>query len=463
MTKRSYFFCGVGGSGMLPLAMYLRETGHTVQGSDRAIDQGRADEVRARLEAAGIEIFPQDGSGLSSKDQVLVTSSAVEATIPDVAAAQALGADHMIRAQLLSQLTNEAEVSCGIAGTSGKSTTTAMLAHILTTCARDPAVVNGAPILNFEDTEGRPMGWRGGGGAFVCEVDESDGSIARYNPSVGVILNVSEDHKPMAELKELFGGFAERSGRAVLGIDSEPVAAIAESLPRDKVVSCSLTGEADFSVSVLETVSEGFDVDVRTPSGEVKLRLPMIGSFNVGNALAAMAAASELGVAPGDAAAALGSFKGSARRLQTMGSARGVTVIDDFAHNPEKIEGSIGALRKHYERLFLFYQPHGYGPLASFRGLYEDAFAASLGPDDELFVSEPAFFGGTVTKTDDAQVLVRNVAARGANTRFAESRDVFLQEISRAQAGDAVIIMGARDDSLTTFAKKALTTLEKAS
>ena len=335
-----------------------------------------------------------------------------------------------------------------------------MLAHILTETDHDPSVVNGAPILNFIDQHGTPAGWRHGRGPFVCEVDESDGSIAGYNPSIGVILNVSEDHKPMAELKLLFGGYAERSGKAILGIDSEPVAAIADTLPPEKVVRVSLKGDADFSAQGVQSTNEGLFAHVKTPQGGVDLRLPMIGAFNVGNALAAMAAAAEMGAPPAASAQALSSFKGSARRLQTIGVTRGIVVIDDFAHNPEKIAGSIGALRKHYGRLHLFYQPHGYGPLAQYRSLYEDAFAASLGPDDRLVISEPAFFGGTVTKSDDAQVMVRTLEAGGVAATFAPQREQFLESLPYAQAGDAVIIMGARDDSLTTFARACLAHLE---
>ncbi|GGY47741.1 Mur ligase family protein [Parvularcula lutaonensis] len=457
MAARSYFFCGIGGSGMLPLAMYLHARGVEVSGSDRAIDQGRADALKARLAAAGVVVFPQDGSGITSPSQVLVTSSAVEAQIPDVVAAKKMGAEHIIRAQLLAQLTNDAEVSCGIAGTSGKSTTTAMLAHVLSEAGTDPAVVNGAPMLNIRDGEGRPLGWRNGSGAFVCEVDESDGSIARYNPSVGVILNVSEDHKPMAELKELFGGFAQRSGRVVLGIDSEPVAMIAGSLAPEKVVTVSMARGADVSAGPVTSNDDGLIADVTVDGAKVStLRMPLIGAFNVGNALAAIAAARELGVDPATACEALATFKGSARRLQTVGKSGGVTVIDDFAHNPEKIEGSVGALAKHYARLHVFYQPHGYGPLRSFRELYENAFAGALRQDDVLAVSAPAYFGGTVERTDDAEVMVMTLKDRGCQAHYLPSRDAFVDLARAAKPGDAVVVMGARDDSLTSFAEGLL-------
>lgn len=457
MGSRSYFFCGIGGSGMLPLASYLHASGAEVAGSDRAFDQGRADDVKARLKREGFSIFPQDGSGVTSKDQVLVTSSAVEAQIPDVEAANKVGADKMIRAQLLAEITNAATLSCGVAGTSGKSTTTAMLAHILSELGRDPSVVNGAPILNFTSHEGRPVGWRAGQGPFVCEVDESDGSIALYDPEVGVILNVSEDHKSMEELEVLFGGYAERSRHAVLGIDSPPVAAIADRLPKEKFTTFGLHEAADIRATGVVEGGGRLHVQVmRSGEPTADLILPMIGAFNVSNALGALAAAERLGVPLEEAVRPLAGFKGSARRLQSIGEARGVQVIDDFAHNPEKITGSIGALTKNYRRLHLLYQPHGYGPLKAFRTLYEEAFARALRAQDRLFVTEPVYFGGTVTRTDDAQILVASVCVHGREAHYLEGRESFLRALDEVGEGDAVVVMGARDDSLTTFAQGVL-------
>ncbi|NNU15611.1 UDP-N-acetylmuramate--alanine ligase [Parvularcula sp. ZS-1/3] len=458
MAERRYFFCGIGGSGMLPLARFLHAGGAAVEGSDRAFDQGRAPEVEKRLNEAGITTYKQDGSGIRSEDQILVTSSAVEAIIPDVEAARAMGLRHMIRAELLAETCNAATVSCGIAGTSGKSTTTAMLAHILTKAGCAPSVVNGAPMLNNLDTEGRASAWQRGEGPFICEVDESDGSIARYDPSVGVVLNVSEDHKPMAELKELFGGFAERSGKVVLGIDSEPVRVIAKALPPGKAVTVSLEGEADIFARNVARTAGGLEADIVAGEETSALRMPLIGAFNVGNALAAIAAARELGVSVAEACEALSDFRGSARRLQQIGEAKGVTVIDDFAHNPDKIAASIRALTHHFGQLDIYYQPHGYGPLKSFRSLYEEAFASALRSEDRLTVSRPAFFGGTVTKTDDAERMVEAIAAAGRDAHYTEERSGFTP---RGGAGSALVVMGARDDSLTVFAHELLARVEQ--
>jgi len=460
MHKQRYFFCGVGGSGMFPLAAYLAAQGHEVHGSDRAFDQGRLPEHRARIEACGIQLFPQDGTGLVSAEQTLVTSSAVEAQIPDVAAAKAVGAPHKIRAEVLAGLTNASKVSLGVAGTSGKSTTTAMVAHILCAAGLQPGVVNGAGMLNFLDAGKRPNGWHSGNGPFVCEVDESDGSIARYDPTVGVVLNISEDHKTMEELIALFTGYAQRSEQVVVGIDSEAAARLLPMIKGRNVTTFSLDGNADYRASNIEQVPGSIAATVYGPDSlSAKLELPLIGRFNISNALAAIAASAAAGVRMQEACAALSTFAGTARRLQKVGEARGISVIDDFAHNPDKITSSIGAMRAQYQRLHLLYQPHGYGPLVKFRSLYEEAFAQALGPKDRLFVSQPAYFGGTVTKTDDAQVLAQTI---GAQATYLEDRSDFLSVIDTAESGDAIVIMGARDDTLTNLAQAAFSQLSAA-
>jgi len=219
--NRPYFFCGVGGSGMLPLALIVQARGHAVAGSDRSLDQGRMGAKFAFLKDHGVALFPQDGSGVTSPDQIVVASAAVEDTVPDVAAARRVGAPLVFRAQLLSELFNAAGVSIGVAGTSGKSTTTGMIGWILHQAGRDPTVMNGAVMKNFV-TEDVPFASAVvGGDLFVSEVDESDGSIARYTASVAVLNNISEDHKSMAELRELFAGFVERAGTVVLNLDND--------------------------------------------------------------------------------------------------------------------------------------------------------------------------------------------------------------------------------------------------
>ena len=196
MTRaREYFFCGIGGSGMLPLALILQSRGCVVAGSDRMLDQGRTAQKFDFLRARGIPLHPQDGSGLTRPEQILVTSAAIEDTVPDVQAAKRLGAQVMSRAELLAEVFNAAPRSIAVGGTSGKSTTTGMLGWILHAVGHSPTIMNGAVMKNFI-TPDTPFASAvvGDGEVFVSEVDESDGSIALYSPRVAV-LNNGENHR----------------------------------------------------------------------------------------------------------------------------------------------------------------------------------------------------------------------------------------------------------------------------
>ncbi|HEX2795175.1 MAG TPA: Mur ligase domain-containing protein, partial [Croceicoccus sp.] len=230
VSGRPFFFCGIGGSGMLPLACILNARGARIAGSDRSRDQGRTPEKFAWLEAQGIELFPQDGSGVTSADQVLVASAAIEDSVPEVARASELGCLRASRAELLSALFNAAPTSIAIGGTSGKSTVTGMTGWIMTRAGTDPTIMNGAVMKNFvADDVPFASARTGRGKVFVSEVDESDGSIALYRPSVAVLLNVTLDHKSMDELRDLFGNFLAASDVAVINADDPEALAL---LPR---------------------------------------------------------------------------------------------------------------------------------------------------------------------------------------------------------------------------------------
>src|SRR5262245_2812936 len=223
-----YFFCGIGGSGMTPLALIIQARGGGVEGSDRALDQGRNSARFDFLRARGILLHPQDGTGIRRAEQILVTSTAVEDTVPDVQAARRIGAVIITRASLLAQLFNRAALSIGVAGTSGKSTTVGMIGWILHRAGRSPTIMNGADMKNFIDA-GSPFASArvGQGDIFVSEVDESDGSIALFEPRIAVVNNISLDHKSLDELRALFSGFIAKAQTVVLNLDNAETAALA--------------------------------------------------------------------------------------------------------------------------------------------------------------------------------------------------------------------------------------------
>lgn len=465
LAGRPLFFCGIGGSGMLPLAQIAHGLGHPVAGSDRSRDQGRSPEKFAWMEASGFTLFPQDGSGVTSPDQVLIASAAIEDTVPEVARARELGCGRLSRAELLSRLFNAATTSVAVAGTSGKSTVTGMIAWILDQAGRDPTVMNGAVMKNFVSPANPYASARiGGAGTFVSEVDESDGSIALYRPTVGVLLNVSLDHKSLEELRVLFGDYLAVSGTAVLNLDSAEGAQLVPRA-RDVLTFGIEAAHADLSVgrgTILQT-GRGVEAVLRdNRTGEsFPLRVPMPGLHNLANALAAIAAASAAGVGLEEAAAALGSFEGLARRFDVIGtSPSGITVIDDFGHNPEKCAATLRTLKATSGRVIAFFQPHGYGPLRQMGDELAETFARELGPGDLTIMCDPVYFGGTVDRSVGSERIVALIAAAGGRAEHIPSRDACGERIlALARAGDRIAVMGARDDTLTEFAQSLLARL----
>lgn len=457
--KRQYFLCGVGGSGMLPLALILRAHGHAVSGSDRALDQGRTTPKFDFLKAKGVGLFPQDGSGLVSRGQILVASAAVEETVPDVQAALRLGARRMSRADLLAELFNAAATPIGIAGTSGKSTTTAMIAWILHSAGARPTVMNGAVMKNFvADDTPFASALVGDGGAFVSELDESDGTIALYRPKIAVLNNVSLDHKSMEELRALFGDFVAKAETAVLNLDDDETMRLAHRA-RSAVTYSIEAGDADFSALNIEPQPFGvsFMAVDRRGGEQIAVSLKAPGRHNVSNALAAIAAATAAGVAFVDAARALSSFAGVRRRFELVGESRGVTVIDDFGHNPDKIAATLRTLHDFPGRLLVMFQPHGFGPLKKMKAEFIGCFAACLAPGDILLMPEPAYFGGAVDRSVSSRDIAIGVALRHRQAEALPTREACgARLIELAEPGDRIVVMGARDDTLSTFAANIL-------
>lgn len=457
MTKaKSYFMSGVGGSGMLPLALILRGKGVEVAGSDRSLDQGRLGAKFEYLRAHGIALFPQDGSGITSPGQILVRSAAVEDTVGDVVAARRVGARDMQRPELLAELFNAAPVRIGVAGTSGKSTTTAMIAWTLHRAGRDPTVMNGAVMKNFVASDALfASALVGKGDAFVSEVDESDGSIARYDPTVAVVNNIALDHKSMDELRVLFTAFVNRAEIAVLNFDNEETAALVIGA-KVRTRTYSLHSRfADLCATAIRPAPDAISFDVREREGgaaaSVDLAVP--GAHNVANALAALSAARAYGMSLAEAAAALEGFAGTKRRLEVVGKAGGVTVIDDFAHNPDKITATLAALHAFPGRLLIMFQPHGFGPLKLMRDEFIGVFASHMAGDDVLIMPDPVYYGGTVDRAVTSEHIAAGVRARGLQAMaFAERGACGDKLLELAEPGDRIVVMGARDDTLSVFA-----------
>ena len=446
---------------MLPLALILKARGADVEGSDRSLDAGRTAAKFEFLKSRGIKLYPQDGSGVTRQEQLLVTSAAVEDTVPDVVAAKRLGCPRVSRPQLLAELVNTAKVSVAVGGTSGKSTTTGMIGWILYAARRDPTVMNGAIMKNFVAGDA-PFASSivGAGDIFVSEVDESDGSIALYNPTIAVLNNIALDHKTMDELRSLFSAFIAKARTAILNLDNDETRRLAEGVKHANALTYSLTDpNADFVASDIVNAVDGQSCIVTEKSTGEKARicLQTPGRHNLSNGLAAIAAARACGLSLREATMALMNFVGIRRRLEVVGTRQDITVIDDFAHNPDKIAATLATLHAFPGRLLLMWQPHGYGPIRQMKDQFVEMFARDLAPKDILFMPEPAYFGGTVDRSMGSSVIAEGVTAKGKQAYALPDRPACGDKlVELAQPGDVIVVMGARDDTLSEFAADML-------
>ena len=451
---RNFHFCGVGGSGMLPLAAIVRATGAHVTGSDRALDAGRLAGKFDYLRALGIDLFAQDGSGLAP-GATLVTSAAVENTIPDVVRAAELGLPHVTRPQLLAQLLNAAPTSVAVGGTSGKSTVTGMIGWMLHVMNRRPTVMNGAVMKNFVSPQ-TPFASAlvGDPDLFVSEVDESDGSIALYRPTVAVLGNISLDHKSMDELRDLFAGFLGAALKAVVNLDDPEARATAERLDPAKVIGFGLDSDgATLRGRSLELAPDGARFVLSVGGDQHQVRLSVPGRHNAMNALAALGAIHALGFPLDEAVVALAGFAGLKRRLETVGTARDITVIDDFGHNPDKIAATLATLTAQPGRLLVMFQPHGFGPIAKMGNELAHTFADGLRDGDRLYLSDPVYQGGTVDRSRGSDWLAAAVREAKGDALHVPDRGAIAEALLReALPGDRIAILGARDDTLSEFA-----------
>lgn len=449
--KAFYYFAGIGGSGMSGLAQVLRQRGCRVRGTDRSYDRGQNTALFNKLRRQGIELAPQQESSVSTDISELIVSSAIESSSAEVRRARELGIPVTHRAELLARLCNAGR-GIAIGGTSGKTTVTAMTACVLDAAGLGPSFVNGGFVRQYISRQLPGNARSGATDLFVCEADESDGSIVRYRPRIAVITNIAKDHKELPELRELFRTFAENAAeRLIVCGDCPEAAAITCRVPRTtyglsagcdiKPERCELRpGEAVFSLDGVP----------------FRLRLP--GRHNVCNALAAVAVGRALDVPMAALARALSAFRGVKRRLEIVGRRNGVVVVDDFGHNPDKIAASISALRFLGRRLIIVFQPHGYGPTRFLHRELARTFSAQLAPADMLVCLKIYDAGGTADRSITSGDIVDLV--RGPHCRYIPERQEAIAFI-RAQAGpgDVIAVMGARDDTLGTFARQILKTV----
>lgn len=444
-----YHFSGIAGAGMNPLAQLMRARGHHVQGSDRSLDQGKNQELAGRLRRLGIDLLPHDGTAIGPGLDRFVYSTAVEADTPEMRAARGLGLELVPRPGLLAEVVNGGRPGVAVAGTSGKSTVTGMLAWLLRESGLPATVLGGAGLVG-----------EGSGGCFtvgpddgpvVAEACESDGTLTGYQPAIGLIHNVSRDHDELASLRAQFATFASRCRRLLVNAGCPEAAALGR---RAGAVSYGVAPGADALLEVLEVGPDRARGRLRLPAGPVTLDVPQPGRHNLDNAAAAAVVALELGIDPDRMAAGLARFPGVARRFEVVGvTPAGVRVVDDYAHNGEKLRAALTTAQAGGGRVVALFQPHGFGPARFLRPELKTLLPSILRPQDRFCYAEIFYAGGTVARDISSETLAEDLRA-SRDCAVARDHDAVRRWVTHeARPGDTVIVMGARDPDLPALSR----------
>jgi UDP-N-acetylmuramate--alanine ligase len=455
VTGRRFHFSGIAGAGMGPLACLMKARGHAVQGSDRAFDQGKKQEIAAELSRLGIELAPQDGRAVTAAIDRFVYSAAVEADTPELRAARALGLECLPRPQLLAEVVNTANPGVAISGTSGKSTIVGMLGWLLREGGIKATVLGGADFVA-----------EGSGGCFVAgpaegpavaEACESDGTLVGYRPTIGLIHNVSRDHDELSALRPQFTAFARNCSKLLVGADCPEAAALGQ---RFKAATYGVSQDADARLRVTSVGPRRARGVLRHAGRDLTLDIPQPGLHNLENATAAALVALEIGLDGEAVVALLARFPGVARRFELVGTtARDIHVVDDYAHNAEKLRAAITTAQAGSARVVAVFQPHGFGPARFLRGELREMMPTLLRPQDRFCYAEIFYAGGTVAKDISSRILADDLPA-ALNCGYARDHEAARQwVVSEARPGDTVLIMGARDPDLPRLARAVLSSL----
>ncbi|MCR4420031.1 MAG: UDP-N-acetylmuramate--L-alanine ligase [Clostridia bacterium] len=432
-------FIGIGGSGMSGLARLALEAGYRVTGSDL-----KAGDSTAGLEALGARVYRgHHVSYLEADTDLVVYSSAVKPDNPELLEAGRRGLEVISRGEFLARFM-EGYRGIAVAGTHGKTTTTAMIATVLKQAGLDPTVVVGGRLVS-EGTNA----WLGRGEFMVAEADESDGSFLRLRPALAVVTNVEDDHldhygRPEA-LREAFRRFlaqVDSRGRAVVCADDPVLMALASE--QSQVITYGLGGEAFYRAETVELNALGSRSRVYEGGrhlGVLELAVP--GRHNVSNALAAVAVTRTLGLSFEVAARALADYAGVARRFQLLGEAAGRLVVDDYAHHPTEIRTTLEAARRLGRRVVAVFQPHRY----TRTGRLFREFASALMPADLVILTDVYGAGETPLPGVHGGLIAEEFRRRqGPPVYYCPERHRLaglVEELTRP--GDLVLTLGAGD------------------
>ena len=444
-SPKRIHFIGVAGVGMSAIAQYLAGTGHIISGSDREFGKEHDLLIMKQLTEAGIQCFPQDGSAIHSSLDGVIISTAIENTVAEFKKAKDLGIKILHRADMLKIIT-DTKKTIAVSGTSGKSTSSAMLFHILHQSNLDASIISGAGLVSLQKLGKIGNAYAGKGDWLVIEADESDGTLVKYFPEVGMMLNLDKDHKEMDELHRIFDQFKKNIKETL--IVNQAHSSVAQ-YSQNKKNDIGYSNDVGFKMYEFVQHASGISFKINDTVFEV----PVLGQYNMENAAAACAAATFAGATLQQCADALKSYDGIYRRMQLITLKNGITVYDDYAHNPVKIGAAIKSLQPLAKRIIAWFQPHGYGPTRFLRNDFVKEISEVLRAEDQIWMSEIFYAGGTAVKDISANDLINDIKQNNKQAFFIEDRNELPAALkSVLQSGDILLLMGARDPSLETFA-----------
>jgi UDP-N-acetylmuramate--alanine ligase len=452
-----YHFSGIAGAGVNPLARLMRARGHQVQGSDRSFDQGKSRDVADELCALGIEVRPHDGSAITRDLDRIVFSVAVEADTPEMRRARELALERVARPALLAEIINGGHPSVAVAGTSGKSTITGMVAWLLREAGL-PATVLGGAARADERGVGCLMAGPDGG-PVIAEACESDGTLVGYRPTVGLVHNISRDHAEVEALRAQFAAFANNCRKLLVNAACPEASALARTIGG---ITYGIAPGADVRLEVITPGPDRARGALHAgAAGILSLDVPQPGVHNLENAAAAALIALELGVPAAAIGPALARFPGVARRFQVIGAtARGIRVVDDYAHNGEKIRAALTTAQAGADRVIAIFQPHGFGPARFLRPELRALVPRLLRSKDRFCYAEIFYGGGTVARDISSMMLADDLPPE-LGCAHAADHDAVVRWVAReARKGDTVLLMGARDPDLPRLARAIFRALD---
>lgn len=437
------FFSGIGGSGVSAIAGFMADKGHFIAGSDRLFDLSGGHPIRKRLEENGIMIFPQNGQGIDESFDFTVFSTSVEKSNPDYGKAEKLGIPVKTRPEYLAEIVSEYR-TIAVAGTSGKSTTSGMLAYLMQRLGRAPNFIGGGRVKQFRNLRNSGNYFADSSDLLIIEACESDGTIVNYKPVYSIILNLDLDHHSIDQTAGMFEKLSDNTSQFAL------VCADDRNLE-----SCAIRNARRFSIH-LESEYQARDIVYypletvfKVNGQEFKLSLP--GEYNLYNALACISLLSELGITGEAIAAVLPEFTGIERRFDIHRNDGKYLIIDDYAHNPHKIRSLMAAVKKVSDKICYIFQPHGFGPTRLMKDGYIDTFAEGLRSSDHLILLPIYYAGGTAARDISSDDIIEGIKAAGKSAEvMAERPQIFYKPLE----WDTYVILGARDDTLSDFAEQ---------